>query len=74
MLFSNDVRAVGNESRAILQNAEVLAVSQDPAMRAGTLINNDVSAGSQVWARPLHDGSMAVALLNTGLKRRRKGN
>jgi alpha-galactosidase len=42
----------------------VVAIDQDPAGVQGTLVSS--AAAGEVWARPLADGSRAVALLNRG--------
>ena len=63
LIAGNDVRTMSPATRAILTNAEVIAVDQDPLGAQGIL----VWAGPpelQVWAKPLADGSRAVALLN----------
>jgi alpha-galactosidase len=63
LIAGNDVRTMSERTKAILLNAEVIAVDQDSLGVQGIL----VSAGPpelQVWAKPLRDGSRAVALLN----------
>ncbi len=64
LLAGNDVRNMTPEIKAILMNKEVIAVDQDklghqaaPVWKEGKL---------EVWARPLADGSRAVALFNRG--------
>jgi alpha-galactosidase len=47
---------------ALLGNREVLAVNQDPLGKAAGRISND--GWTEVWARPLSDGSTAVGLFN----------
>jgi alpha-galactosidase len=46
----------------LLGNREVLAVNQDPLGKAAGRISND--GWTEVWARPLSDGGMAVGLFN----------
>jgi alpha-galactosidase len=48
---------------ALLSNAEVLAVNQDPLGRIASCVNGQMEDGG-VWAKPLEDGSLAVALYN----------
>ncbi len=49
----------------LLTNDEVLAVTNDTLGVAGGRISKD--GRTEVWARPLEDGTMAVALFNRGL-------
>lgn len=53
---------------ALLTNDEVIAIDQDPLVRAATR----VAAGerTEVWTRPLADGTRAVALYNRGPRHR----
>jgi alpha-galactosidase len=64
LMIGCDVRALDQETAALLMNREVLAVNQDelgiPAQRVKR------SGKCEVWKKPLSDGSMAVALLNRG--------
>ncbi|MGH9411914.1 MAG: NPCBM/NEW2 domain-containing protein, partial [Vicinamibacterales bacterium] len=46
----------------LLGNREVLAISQDPLGKAAHRISTD--GWTEVWARPLSDGSVAVGLFN----------
>jgi alpha-galactosidase len=46
----------------LLGNREVLAVNQDPLGKAAGRVSND--GWTEVWARPLSDGTMAVGLFN----------
>jgi len=56
LMVSADLTKVSNESEQALADRDLIAVDQ------GTLLS---SAGpSQVWVKPLSDGSRAVALLN----------
>ncbi|HTR73505.1 MAG TPA: hypothetical protein VMG80_07905 [Solirubrobacteraceae bacterium] len=62
LMVSADLTKVSNESEQALADRDLIAVDQDPAGVQGTLLS---SAGpSQVWVKPLSDGSRAVALLN----------
>ena len=49
----------------LLTNDEVLAVTNDTLGVAGDRISKD--GRTEVWARPLEDGTSAVALFNRGL-------
>ena len=49
---------------AVLTNDEVLAINQDPLGKpAGRILKN---GQTEVWARPLFDGTTAVGLFNRG--------
>src|SRR5213593_4039261 len=64
LVAGNDVRAMSEGARAILTAPEVLAVDQDPrGSQARRVRRDDVS---EVWARPLADGTHAVLLVNRG--------
>jgi alpha-galactosidase len=62
-MAGNDLRAMPEEIRRILTNPEVIAVDQDPLGVQGR-VTLDRGYGIQVWAKPLADGSTAVAVLN----------
>ena len=49
---------------ALLENRGVIAIDQDPLGRQGRRIRKDGEA--EIWARPLADGDVAVALFNRG--------
>jgi alpha-galactosidase len=51
----------------LLGNREVLAVNQDEMGKAAGRITND--GWTEVWARPLSDGTTAVGLFNRGPER-----
>jgi alpha-galactosidase len=62
LLIGCDMADLDSFTLALLTNDEVLAIDQDPlgkpASRKSTL------GSSEVWARPLDDGSLAVGLFN----------
>ena len=64
LMVSYDLTRIDPTSLSYLENEEVLAVDQDPAGIQGTLVA--ANGNGEVWARPLADGSRAVALLNRG--------
>lgn len=66
LIAGNDLRAMDGATAEILLNKEVIAVDQDPLGKAAQRIVKDGT--SEVWSRPLADGSRAVALLNRGEK------
>ena len=51
-------------TRALLSNPEVLAVDQDPGGAAASRVANE--GDTEVWSKPLADGSLAVGLFNRG--------
>jgi hypothetical protein len=59
-----DLRTIAPAAAAILQNAEVIAVNQDPLVYQARRVSN--VGGLQVWKKELADGSVAVALYNAG--------
>lgn len=63
LITGNDLRAMSAETKAILLNAEVIAVDQDSLGAQGRKVL-DRGYGGQVWVKPLADGSRAVAVLN----------
>jgi alpha-galactosidase len=64
LMLGNDTRAMTRESIALLSNPELIAVNQDKLARQGRRVAQ--TGDTQVWARPLADGSLAVAFFNTG--------
>jgi alpha-galactosidase len=63
LIAGHDVRTMSEATKAILLNREVIAVDQDSLGRQGILVE-ERTPELQVWAKPLADGSRAVALLN----------
>ncbi|HEX4269488.1 MAG TPA: glycoside hydrolase family 27 protein [Steroidobacteraceae bacterium] len=62
LIAGNDLRHMSKEVRDILTNREVIAVDQDWGGRQGYRVRND--GNTQVWEKPMSDGSVAVILLN----------
>ncbi|HEX6966559.1 MAG TPA: glycoside hydrolase family 27 protein [Gemmatimonadaceae bacterium] len=63
LMAGNDVRTMSAATKAILTNPEVIAVDQDSLGAEGMLVW-EPTPELQVWAKPLADGSRAVAMLN----------
>jgi alpha-galactosidase len=63
LVAGNDVRTMNDATKAILMNREIIAVDQDSLGAQGILVSSGPPE-IQVWAKPLADGSRAVALLN----------
>lgn len=64
MIMGNDMRKVASDSLEILLNEHAIAVSQDPLGQMG--IRLSPNNATQVWARKLANGNVAVALYNRG--------
>ncbi|MBO9555888.1 ricin-type beta-trefoil lectin domain protein [Cellulomonas sp.] len=64
LIAGNDLRNMSSDVRSVLTNRDVLAIDQDPLVRQADRVRDDGDA--EVWAKPLADGSVAVALLNRG--------
>ena len=64
LMAGNDVRSMSEETLAILTNAEVIAVDQDPLGIQGRKVWD--RGPQEVWMKPLADGSRAVILFNRG--------
>jgi alpha-galactosidase len=63
LMAGHDVRTMSDSTKAILLNREVIAVDQDSLGVQGILVE-ERTPERQAWAKPLADGSRAVALLN----------
>jgi len=80
LLIGCDMTQLDAFTRALLTNDDVLDVDQDPlghaarrigsvsraTARDGTAAASSTASSTEVWARPLFDGSLAVALFNRG--------
>ncbi|WP_405138639.1 glycoside hydrolase family 27 protein [Nocardia sp. NBC_01388] len=62
LLAGNDVRAMTEQTRALLTNSEVVAIDQDALVAQATPLPGD----DRVLTKPLADGALAVALINRG--------
>jgi len=67
LIAGNDLRAMSEATRIILTNPEIIAVDQDSVGAQGILVWEPVP-DLQVWAKPLRNGTHAVALLNRSAK------
>jgi len=64
LMLSADLITLSHASAATVANREAIAIDQDPAGLQARLLST--SGETQVWVKPLSDGSRAVALLNRG--------
>jgi len=62
LLSGTDLRTASAQTLSIYTNRDVIAVDQDPLGKQGTEISS--TGGLDVLAKPLADGSVAVALFN----------
>ena len=66
LIVATQVSNLTTQALEILRNKDVIAIDQDPMGVAGDLAVNN-SDGTQIWTRPLADGSAAVLLFNSQL-------
>lgn len=64
LVISSDPRTLSQDSMDILLDEDVLAIDQDRLGIQGTRVG--AAGTTETWAKPLADGSVAVALLNRG--------
>ena len=64
LMIGCDIRKLEPDTADLLLNRDVLAVNQDPLGRPARRMKRFGSC--EAWAKPLADGSTAVALLNRG--------
>jgi alpha-galactosidase len=66
LLIGCDMTQIDDFTISLLSNDEVLAVDQDPLGKSATRVREDLQTGTEVWMRPLSDGTIAVGLFNRG--------
>ncbi len=64
LMAGNDIRTMSGDVSAILRNPRLLAVNQDRLGAGGRRVRDD--GATEVFAKPLSDGSVAVGLFNRG--------
>ncbi|MFJ4693762.1 glycoside hydrolase family 27 protein [Streptomyces sp. NPDC088766] len=64
LMAGNDIRTMSADVSAILRNRRLLAVNQDSLGAGGRRVRDD--GATEVFAKPLSDGSVAVGLSNRG--------
>jgi alpha-galactosidase len=62
LLIGSDLRKATPQTMDILENRDVIAVDQDPLGKQGRVLSSD--GGHWVFAKPLENGDVAVALFN----------
>ena len=66
LLIGSDVRTLSDYDLQTLTNKEVIAISQDPLGKVARVVREDKRTETQVYAKEMSDGSIAVAFLNRG--------
>lgn len=64
LLIGCDLTKLDDFTKSVLMNHDVIEVDQDPLGKAATRLSQVGS--TEIWTRPLFDGSVAVALFNRG--------
>jgi alpha-galactosidase len=64
LMAGNDIRSMSADVSAILRNPRLIAVNQDQLGAGGRRVRDD--GNTEVFAKPLSDGSVAVGLFNRG--------
>ena len=64
LLIGCDLTRLDDFTLNLLTNDEVIGIDQDRLGAQGHRVADDTKAMTQVWKKPLADGSMAVALFN----------
>ena len=64
LLAGNDLRDMRQSTLEILTNRDVIEVNQDKLGKQGSRVSRN--GETEIWSRPLEDGSRAVALFNRG--------
>jgi alpha-galactosidase len=64
LLMGHDLRQTSPAMLALLENREVIAVDQDAKGIQGKAVRKD--GALEIWAKPLDDGAVALALFNRG--------
>ena len=67
LLAGNNLAQMTEDTKSVLMNREVIAIDQDPLGKAAKLLYAE--GPLQIWTRPLADGSVAMAIVNTGFAR-----
>lgn len=68
LMIGSDLTQLDEFTLNLLKNKEVLEINQDPAGIQGYRVKSNKEKMLEVFARPLHDGSLAIGLFNLGDK------
>ncbi|MDX1934648.1 MAG: NPCBM/NEW2 domain-containing protein [Capsulimonadales bacterium] len=66
LLIGCDLTQLDDFTRALLTNDDVLEVNQDPLGKPAT--RKSTKGQTEIWARPLFDGTIAVGVFNRGME------
>merc|ERR1711924_508561 len=64
LIMGNDLRNVSDAAKAVLLNEEVIAIDQDPMGKMA--LRMTPKGDTEIFARNLSNGDVAVAFLNKG--------
>jgi alpha-galactosidase len=64
LLAGNDLSKMTDETRALLENRDVIAIDQDPLGKQGDRLSAE--GPYEIWTKPMSNGELAVALFNRG--------
>ncbi len=68
LLLSCDLTQLGAFDKALLMNDEIIEINQDVLGQQGN--RRAIDGRTEVWARPLSDGTLAVGLFNRGVAKK----
>lgn len=64
LMLSCDITALDDFTKGLLTNTEVLAINQDPSAQPARMFSQSQDLHTEIWVKPLADGSLAVAFFN----------
>lgn len=67
LLLGCDMTKLDEFTMALISNPELIAVDQDPLGKQAWRVQQNRDKLTEIWARPLADGSWAVAFFNRGM-------
>jgi alpha-galactosidase len=67
LLIGSDISKLPQFSLDALSNDEMIAIDQDPLGQSATVVSK--TSFTQVWSRPLWNGTTAVAFINRGVRK-----
>ncbi len=67
LIIGCDLTQLDSFTKDVLTNHDVIEVDQDPLGKVATIAKKDGS--SEIWTRPLFDGTVAVGLFNRGTEK-----
>jgi alpha-galactosidase len=64
LILGNNLPDTDDWTESLITNDEVLAIDQDPLALGAKRVSQ--AGGSEVWVKPMKDGSKAIGLFNRG--------